>query len=43
MNVYELAKLYYPDLWSAERLKILVQAGKLTKNEYADITGEFYG
>lgn len=40
MNVYELAKKYYPTLWSKERLESLVLANKLTKREYKEITGE---
>ena len=36
----EMAKKYYPRLWSKERLLALVQAGKLTEAEYAEITGE---
>ncbi len=37
MNVYELAKKYYPDLWSDARLRALVEAGKLTEEEYKEI------
>lgn len=37
MNVYELAKKYYPDLWSKARLSALVKAGKLTEEEYKEI------
>ena len=39
MNVSELAKMYYPTLWPKERLKALVKAGKLSEEEYAEITG----
>ena len=39
MNASELAKFYYPTLWSKERLKALVSAGKLSKEDYAEITG----
>ena len=42
MNVYELAKKYYPKLWSKERLVALVEAEKLTAGEYEEITGETY-
>lgn len=38
MNAYELAKLYYPHLWSRERIDMLVKAGKLTKEEAEEIT-----
>ncbi len=34
MSVYEMAKKYYPRLWSAERIEALYKAGKLTDKEY---------
>ena len=37
-SVYELAKKYYPQLWPIERLDALLAAGKLTEEEYNDIT-----
>lgn len=40
MSVYELAKKYYPRLWDRDRLKALVTAGRLTQQEYLEITGE---
>lgn len=40
MSVYEMAKKYYPRLWDINRLKALVEAGKLTEAEYAEIVGE---
>lgn len=40
MNVYELAREYYPRLWDLNRLKILLNAGKLTKEEYKTILAE---
>ena len=40
--VKEKAKGYYPTLWSDERLRILVEAGKLTKEEYKEVTGNDY-
>ena len=40
--VKEKAKVYYPTLWSDERLRILVEAGKLTKEEYKEVTGKTY-
>lgn len=40
MSVYELAKKYYPELWGKDRLIALVEAGKLTEEEYKEITGE---
>ena len=38
MNVFELAKKYYPLLWPIERLDALLAAGKLTHEEYIQIT-----
>jgi len=35
MNVYELAKLYYPRLWDKARIQALAAAGKLTEEETA--------
>lgn len=43
MNVFELAKMYYPRLWDKSRLEALVEAGRLTAKEYEKITGEIYG
>ena len=40
MTAYEMAKKYFPRLWSKDRLLALVQAGKLIEAEYAEITGE---
>lgn len=37
MNVYEMAKQYYPRLWSEERLDALVEAGRLTYEEKYEI------
>lgn len=33
MSTLELAKKYYPRLWSRERILALVQAGRLTREE----------
>lgn len=41
-EAYKLAKEYYPAYWSIERVKALVKAGKLTAEEYYEITGERY-
>ena len=38
MSVYELAQKYYPRLWSLERLDALLAAGKLTQEEYDELT-----
>ena len=40
MNVYELAKKYYPALWPKDRIEALVRAGKLTEEEAKEGTGE---
>ena len=39
MTVYEMAKKYYPRLWSDERIDALYKAGKLTEEEYNEIKG----
>ena len=41
--VKEKAKGYYPTLWSDKRLRILVKAWSLTKEEYKEVTGNDYG
>ena len=40
MTVKEMALMYYPRLWSKERIVALVKAGKLTEVDYKEITGE---
>ena len=40
MSAYELAKKNYPDNWSKEMLRRLVEKGRLTITEYAEIVGE---
>lgn len=40
MTVYEMAKQYYPRLWSRERIDALVEAGKLTEDEAKEILEE---
>lgn len=42
MTAFEMALEYYPTLWNIERLRALVAAGKLTPEEYQQITGEIY-
>ena len=37
MTVFEMAKKYYPRLWSIERIETLYKAGKLTKEEYEEV------
>lgn len=38
MTVFEMAQKYYPRLWDEDRLRQLVQAGKLTEEETQEIT-----
>jgi len=38
VNVFELAKKYYPRLWGKERIDALVAAGKLTETEATEVT-----
>ena len=42
MTVKEMAEKYYPNLWSIDRLKALVVAGKLSEEDFKEITGEEY-
>ena len=42
MDVKGLAQKYYPRLWDIERLKALVLAGKLSEEDYTEITGQKY-
>lgn len=42
MNAKELAQKYYPKLWNIVRLRVLVAAGKLSKEAYKEITSETY-
>ena len=40
MTVFETAQKYYPRLWSIDRLNALLEAGKLSKEEYDTILAE---
>lgn len=40
MSVFEMAEKYYPRLWSEDRIKTLLAAGRLTETEAAAILGE---
>lgn len=40
MSTYELALKYYPRLWPLERLDALLEADKLTREEYEELTGK---
>lgn len=42
MTVKEMAEKYYPKLWNIDRVKALVKAGKLSKEDFREITGEEY-
>lgn len=36
--VFDLAKKYYPQYWSKERLNVLLAKKKLTQEEYDELT-----
>lgn len=36
--VFDLAKKYYPQYWSKERLNVLLAKKKLTQKEYDELT-----
>lgn len=38
VSVYEMAKKYYPRLWSKDRIDALYKAGKLTEDKYKELT-----
>ena len=40
MKVFEMAKKYYPRLWDINRINALYEAGKLTEEEYKQITNK---
>lgn len=40
MTVLEMAKKYYPDYWSKDRLDALVEAGKLTKAQVKSVVSD---
>ena len=37
-TVFEMAKDYYPRLWGIERINALYEKGKLTEEEYKELT-----
>lgn len=41
-KIYELAKKNYPSLWNKEMIRNLVEKGRITAEQYKDITGEDY-
>ena len=42
MNVKETAMKWYPKYWSKERVVNLVKLGRMTAEEYREVTGEEY-
>ena len=42
IDVYEMAKENYPDSWNKAMIRRLVERGKLTSEQYEEITGEVY-
>ena len=42
MTVKEMCVKYYPKLWGKDRLQTLVKTGKLSVEDYKEITGEEY-
>ena len=42
LNYIELAKKNYPDIWNREMLRRYVQKGRITAEQYEEITGEAY-
>ena len=42
MLVEEMCKKYYPRLWSINRLAALVEAGRMSEEDYNEITGLVY-
>lgn len=39
---YEMAKRNYPNLWNITMLRTFVQLGRITAEEFKEITGEDY-
>lgn len=39
MTVYDLTLKYYPRLWDKTRIDALIEAGRLTREEAEEITG----
>ncbi|WP_083504105.1 XkdX family protein [Acetivibrio ethanolgignens] len=42
MKAKEICKKYYPKLWGIGRIRNLVKIGRITREEYKEITGEDY-
>lgn len=41
-KIAQLAKKNYPDQWNIEMVRNLVVKGRITEEEYEEITGEVY-
>lgn len=42
MNWFRMAKSFYPKYWPKEDLQFLTSTGKLTEEQYKELTGEDY-
>lgn len=42
MSIFEMAKAYYPEKWNKEMIRNLTARGRLTQEQYEEITGEPY-
>ena len=40
MTVYEMAQKYYPVLWDLHKLQLLLEAHRLTQEQYDTLVGE---
>lgn len=41
-KIYEMAKKNYPRLWNIDMLRTLVSKGRITPEQFKEITGEDY-
>lgn len=41
-KIYEMAKKNYPRLWNINMLRTLVKKGRITPEQFKEITGEDY-
>lgn len=41
-KIYEMAKKNYPRLWNIDMLRNLVTKGRITAEQFEEITGEVY-
>ena len=42
IDYYDMAKRNYPDNWNLEMMRRYVQRGKITPEQYEEITGDAY-